>query len=256
MRRGIYDPERGVRSDGSPYVGMSEYLLYYSPDSANLVVRAALEVCGAPYATELVDRSVGQQRSPAFLKLNPQGLIPVLVNGETVIFETAAILLYLVDRHPGLGPDVGTQGRPDLYRWLFFLSNTLHADLRVMFYPQRYLTRDSVVPSLRDGIRSRLDAHFTLLNAHMAKHRSGFLLAGGFSVCDLYLAVCCRWAMVYPVEAGIAVEPLRALGQLWALLEQLERHPAIMAACRAEWIEPPFLIAPRTPKPPVGSVTG
>lgn len=235
---------------------MSEYLLYYSPDSANLVVRAALEACGAPYAAELVDRSVGQQRSPAYLKLNPQGLIPVLVHGETVIFETAAILLYLVDRHPGLGPAVGTQGRPDLYRWLFFLSNTLHADLRVMFYPQRYLTQENAVPSLRDGIRSRLLAHFSLLNSHMARHRSGFLLSGAFSVCDLYLAVCCRWAMAYPEGAGIAVEALRSLTHLWALLERLERHSAVVAACRAEWIEPPFLTAPRSPRPPVGSVTG
>ena len=235
---------------------MSEYLLYYSPDSANLVVRAALEVSAVPYATELVDRSIGQQRSPAYLKLNPQGLIPVLVHGEAVIFETAAILLYLVDRHPVLGPSMGASGRPDLYRWLFFLSNTLHADLRVMFYPRRYLSRDSAVPILRDGVRSRLLAHFALLDDHMAQHRSGCLLGCGFSVCDLYLAVCCRWAMAYPVGAGIAVEPLRALTHLWALLEHLERHPAMAAACRTEWIEPPFLTAPRSPKPPVGSVTG
>jgi len=235
---------------------MSEYVLYYSPDSANLVVRAALEVCAARYTTELVDRGIGQQRSPAYLKLNPQGLIPVLVHGEAVLFETAAILLYLADRHPGLGPPVGAAGRPDLYRWLFFLSNTLHADLRVMFSPQRYLGRDSAVPILRGGIRSRLLEHFALLDAHMARHRSGFLLACGFSVCDLYLAVCCRWAMTYPVGAGISVEPLRALAHLWALLEHLERHPAMAAACRAEWIEPPFLTAPRSPNPPVGSVTG
>jgi len=242
--------------NSTPHVRMSEYLLYYSPDSANLVVRAALEVCAAPYTTELVDRSIGQQRSPDYLELNPQGLIPVLVHGEAVIFETAAILLYLVDRHPGLGPPVGAPGRSDLYRWLFFLSNTLHADLRVMFYPHRYLGQDSAVSMLRDGIRSRLLEQFALLDAHMARHRSGCLLACGFSVCDLYLAVCCRWAMVYPIGAGIAVEPLRGLTHLWSMLEHLERHPAMSAACRAEWIAPPFLTAPRSPEPPVGSVTG
>jgi glutathione S-transferase len=235
---------------------VSEYVLYYSPDSANLVVRVALEECGVSYAARLVDRSVGQQRSPDYLELNPQGLIPVLVDGDVVIFETAAILLYLVDRHEGLGPRRVMSARADLYRWLFFLSNTLHADLRVMFYSQRHVTDQSAVGTLRAGTRLRLLGHLELLDAHMGRHASGYLLESGFSVCDLYLAACCRWMMIYPADEPIPGRSLRALPRLWPFLERMEQRPAVVRACTAEWIEPPFLTAPRMPRPPVGSVTG
>lgn len=232
------------------------YILYYSPDSANLAVRMALEEAGASYRDELVDRARRAQKSPEFLRLNPQGLLPVLVDGETVLFETAAILLYLVDRHPVLGPGTEAAGRADLYRWLFYLSNTLHAELRLRFHAERFVAAAEEAPSLRQGLASRILGHLALLDEHIARAGSGYLLESGFSVCDLYLAVCCRWMVLYPRRDALPVAAIERLGVLRDLLGRLERRSAVRAACEKEWIQPPFLLYPRIPEPPVGSVLG
>ena len=126
------------------------YTLFYSPDSANIVVRMALEEMGAAYQALEVDRRENAQRSEAFLKFNPQGLLPVLVDPaqDEPVFETAAILLHLADQHSTLKPlDPRARGR--LLKWLFFLSNTLHADLRMAFYTERYADSAESIATLR-----------------------------------------------------------------------------------------------------------
>jgi glutathione S-transferase len=235
---------------------MTEYTLYYSPDSANLVVRMALEEANASYMTTLVDRSRGGQRSAEFLSLNPQGLLPVLTDGDTVLFETAAILLYLVDRHSGLGPSPGNGARADLYRWLFYISNTVHAELRMRFYATRFVVDANHAGSLRSAVGSRLRTHLELLDGVIRRHGNGWLLDTGFSVCDLYLAVCCRWMVLYPMGDAVSSEEIEALPSLRSMLECLESRESVRVACEAEWIEPPYLLRPRIPVPPVGSVLG
>lgn len=234
---------------------MTDYTLYFSPDSANLVVRMALEEAGVPYRAVLVDRSRRQQRSAEFLALNPQGLLPVLTDGDTVVFETAAILLYLVDRHPSLGPQAGEGGRADLYRWLFYLSNTLHAELRLRFHAGRFVSDPAAAAALRAGLATRLLDHLELLDSHIARV-GGSMLETGLSVCDLYLGACCRWMVMYPREDPLPVDTPVRLPALEGLLDSLQRRPAMANACDKEWIEPPYLLNPRMPEPLEGSVLG
>ena len=78
-------------------------LYSYYRSTAAYRVRIALNLKGLAYERAVVDLRAGAQRDDAFLALNPQGLIPVLTHGDTVLFETAAIALYLVDRHAVLG---------------------------------------------------------------------------------------------------------------------------------------------------------
>ena len=75
-----------------------------------MVPHILLEEIGAPYERVFVDRAKGAHRAPDHLKLNPNGLLPVLTDGELVLYETAAIALHLVDTHPqaGLVPALGT----------------------------------------------------------------------------------------------------------------------------------------------------
>jgi len=228
----------------------SGYRLYYAPDNASLIVRIALEEIGAAYAAVLVDRGGSALRSDAFLRLNPQGLLPVLVDGETAIFETAAILLHLIDKHAGLGPRPGDSARPDLYRWLFYLSNTLHADLRTCFHPERQVADPDTVQSLLVGSQTRALQHCRLLENHLASHGGPFFLASGFSVCDIYIAVCCRWLQIYPRHEPLGSVRLAALPSLWRLLGMLEARPAVHRSCAAEWIDAPFFRRPTSPNPP------
>ena len=73
------------------------YALYYYPGNASLLPHMALREIGATFELRLVDRTQDAQKSPDYLRLNPNGRIPVLIDGDLVLFETAAIVLHLVD---------------------------------------------------------------------------------------------------------------------------------------------------------------
>jgi len=131
-----------------------QYVLYFSPDSANIVVRMILEELGVTYEDHLVPRR-RTERDAAFLKLNPRGLLPVLIDKATdlPVFETGAIALYLADKHRRLAPaSSDLQARGDCLRGLFMLSHTLHADLRIRFYSDRYVVSPPGIPNLWDCI--------------------------------------------------------------------------------------------------------
>ena len=148
--------------------------LHWSPDSANLVVRITLEALDLPFEGVRINRGKGEHKRPGYLALNPQGLIPVLQDGDLVLFETGAILWHVAERAGRLGLADSAIGGPTAdgpsmddpaaraaaLRWLFYLSNTVHADLRVTFYADRY---SDDVDSLRRGTARRLHDHCDLM---------------------------------------------------------------------------------------------
>ncbi len=115
------------------------YQLHYFPANANAAPHMVLEEIGAKYELCLVDRATKAQKSKEYLKINPNGRIPTLVDGDLVLFEAAAIVLHLADRHPeaGLAPAVGTADRSRFYQWLTFLTNSLQEELMIWQYPDR-----------------------------------------------------------------------------------------------------------------------
>jgi glutathione S-transferase len=102
-----------------------------------------LEELGLTHDLVLVDRASNAQKSADYLKINPNGRIPTLVDQGLVLFEAAAIVLHLVDQHPGAGlaPKVGTPERAKFYQWMTFLTNSLQEELMIWQYPDR-LTED------------------------------------------------------------------------------------------------------------------
>jgi glutathione S-transferase len=115
--------------------------LYYHPGNASMTPHVLLEEIGAPYELAFVDRQSGAHRSPEYLKLNPNGLIPVLRDGDLVLYETAAICLHLADTHAAsqLAPTLATAARAHFYQWLAWLSATLQPTLMLHFYPERWV---------------------------------------------------------------------------------------------------------------------
>ncbi|XDA97572.1 glutathione S-transferase family protein [Sulfitobacter sp. LCG007] len=228
---------------------MSEYRLHYAPDNASLVIRLALEELGLPYRTALVDRAKRGQRAAAYLALNPNGLIPVLETPEGPIFETAAILLWLADRHGRLAPAPQDPERGNFLKWLFFLSNTLHPALRMIFYPHRYVGPDLAhQEALRATQRKRISEYLATLEANWAHMSAPSLL-------DLYLAPMLRWIVLYPREADNSWLRLRSYPALHAMALALERRPSTAAAMLAEGLGPTPFTAPSAPNPPEGTAT-
>jgi glutathione S-transferase len=69
--------------------------LHYHPGNASFAPHVLLHELGVPFELQLVDRAAGQHKTPEYLRLNPNGQIPVLVDGDLVLYEAAAICLHL-----------------------------------------------------------------------------------------------------------------------------------------------------------------
>ncbi|AXT26487.1 glutathione S-transferase family protein [Ruegeria sp. AD91A] len=232
---------------------MTRYRLHYAPDNASLVVRLVLEEMGAPYETVLVDRRRNEQDSVAYRALNPNGLIPVLETPQGPIFETAAILLWLSERHGQLAPAAEAPERAEFLKWLFFASNTLHADLRILFYAEKYIDPPRA-DTLRAGIRPRIKQHLQLLDA-LAKHAPIWFSAECPSVLTYYVACMMRWMALYPAKADRSWYQLTDTPALQTILAQLETRPATLAAIAAEGLGPTPYTSPIYATPLEGSAT-
>lgn len=216
------------------------YQLYYSPGKANLAPHMLLEEIGAPFQLVAVDTENNAHRGATYLRLNPNGRLPTLVDGELVLYETAAICLHLADRHPEarLVPTLGSDERAHFYKWLMYLTNTLQAELITYFYPDR-LTDDAgaaaqVMRHAEARVGTMLDLVEETLAQHSAARRGPFLLGDAFSAVDPYLLMLCRWTRNMH-------HPARARHRLGRYLETLLARPAVMRALTAEGIAAPLV---------------
>lgn len=224
------------------------YTLHYAPDNASLIIRLVLDGAGIPYATALVDRRSRQQDSPAYRKLNPTGLIPTLVTPQGPISETGAILLWLAETHQ-LGPAPGDADRPVFLKWLFFLSNTVHADLRMVFYPHQYAPAEAFL-AFHEITAARLLRHFAVIESAATAHPKLFAPA---TPLGSYVVALTRWAALYPSEARRWFD-LAAFPALAALARAQETRVETPVIARAEGLGPHPFTRPEQPNPPEGSV--
>lgn len=166
--------------------------LYTRNETAGTIVHCALEWAGVPHSAIEVRPDEGDGVSPAgYLALNPRGTVPTLVDGELVLYETVAILEYLVERFPGLGPRAGDPGRPGLHFWLAWLSNNLMTAFYRWFKADEMIAADAV-EALKSGAVSDLEEHGAWLERQLAPVT--WLVEGSPSVADLFLQGLGSWA--------------------------------------------------------------
>lgn len=207
-----------------------KHLLYYYPANANLAPHILLEEAGAEHELVLVDRRSDQQKSAEYLKLNPNGRIPVLVSGELVLFEAAAICLYVADQYPEarLGPALGTAERAHFYKWLMFLTNTLQPAYLAFRYPEHYTDEPRALEGVRRAAVERIRRAFQVLDDALAT--GPFLLGAEYSACDAYLYMLTWWAE-RPTPPPSQLERVRRC------VRAVAARPATRRACEVEGIE-------------------
>jgi len=110
-----------------PLVENADIVLHYAPKTRSFRALWFLEELGQPYRIEHIDYDKGAHKSPAFLKLNPMGKLPTVVDHGIPIAESGAILIYLSDRYSSgvLAPEPGDVRRADFLRWLFFAAGVM-----------------------------------------------------------------------------------------------------------------------------------
>jgi len=207
--------------------------LYYSPGNASLLPHMLLREIGADFELRFVDQANKAQKRPEYLKLNPNGRIPVLVDGDLVLFETAAIALHLVDKFPeaGLAPMVGTKERAEFYKWMMHLTNTPQVEYRAWFYPHEHVSDEAAAPSVKQAAGERLNRMFDVISEQLGD--KPWLLGDRFSAADLFLFMLIRWSRFMP-------RPARTIPNLNALAERVAARPAVQETFRVEGIQAPL----------------
>ncbi|MEP6773556.1 MAG: glutathione binding-like protein, partial [Polaromonas sp.] len=178
-----------------------------------------------------------------YRKLNPNGLIPTLVDGELVLYETAAICLHLCDTHPeaGLAPAVGSVERAHFYKWLMWLTNTLQATLIVYFYTDRWMNPGNAagVTELKSHAEARVGQMLDQLDAELARleklHGQPWLLGAKYSAVDIYTLTLCRWTR------NFASSPARSRPHLGPYLQRVLARPAVIQAFTDEGLAQPWI---------------
>ena len=176
----------------------------------------ALEELGLPYAVHSIKLGEGEQKKPAYLKLNPNGRIPTIVDhdeGDFVVFESGAILIYLAEKTGKLMP-AAAKARSTVMQWLMFQMGGVgpmqgQANVFFRYFPEK-------VPAVIQRYQNETKRLYTVLDTRLKDHE---YLAGDYSIADI-----AHWSWVRIHNwAGVEVDDLPHLRR-W--MDTLAARPA------------------------------
>lgn len=203
------------------------YTLYYSPGACSMAVHVLLNELGQPVTLENTTISVGKNRSPEFLKLNPRGQIPVLVDGDNIIRECGAIMIYLCEKHGS--PLLPTQGfeRTAALEWLMFCNATLHPTYARGFFLMRNTTDEAIKEQLLNIVSMQINKLWDEVEARLSG--INYLAGNELTAGDILLTVIANWSHRFSnIKIG---------DQTKKLLQKVSNRPAYKKALELEQIE-------------------
>lgn len=192
--------------------------LYTWPTPNGWKATITLEELSLPYTVHPVDIMAGEQKRPEFLRLNPNGRIPAIIDTDEdlPIFESGAIMIYLAEKSDQLLPrDV--RGRAAVMEWLMFQMSGIgpmmgQANIFSRYFPEK-------IPAAIDRFQSEVRRLFSVLDGQLAGTE---YLAGDYSIADI-----ANWSWVcVHFWAGVPVDEFKHL-QRW--LAAIEARPAVKA---------------------------
>lgn len=220
-----------------------EITLHYYPSNASVTPHILLHELGVPFQLQLVDRRVQAHKAAEYLRLNPNGLIPTLVlrdaygpgSGEQVLYETAAIVLQLVDLHPqaGLAPLPGTRERGEFYKWLEWLACSVQPWMTHYFYSDRMAAPGNAegAAQVKAAAEAMIASRVDQIEARLAQ-QGPWMMGERFSALDPYAFMLCRWTR------GMT-RPARTLPHVGAFLQRMLARPSLQKVIATEqWAEP------------------
>jgi glutathione S-transferase len=160
------------------------FTLYTAPLSGNgRKVHMFLEEVDAQYQLSRLDLLKGEQKNPEYLKLNPNGKVPTLVDDGFVLWESNAILLYLAEKFPAakLLP-TGAQDRARVFQWLLFEQTTFRPPLSLLMRQTRFTPADRRDQQVIDQSWSEVRTNMNILQSALSGRD---YIGGTFSVADI-----------------------------------------------------------------------
>jgi len=202
--------------------------LYYAPGACSFASHIALEEVGNPYETQKLDLAAGDQRSEAYLRLNPRGRVPTLVVDDQILTENVGILTYLGGGYPqaGIWPKK-TWDQAKLVSTLAWLSNTVHPTYGHIVRAARYVDEESAQEAVKAKARTMFEGYLKEIDGLLEGHK--WAIANQYTVADGYLLVFYRWANRQKMD-------VRALKNYSALMDRVLARPAVQKVMKDEGI--------------------
>jgi glutathione S-transferase len=204
------------------------YKLYYSPGACSMAIHALLNELNQP--VELMNMSIteGKTKSPEFLKINPSGMVPVLVDGDFVVREGAAIMLYLMEKHNSpMLPKSGKE-RSTAIQWLMFANATVHPAYSKMFFVNKTVTDAALKDQLLKAAATQVNKLWQEVDARLAKEK--YICGSAVSGADILLTVYANWNGYFPGLINVGSNVKR-------LLKEISSRPACQKAFKEEKVE-------------------
>lgn len=204
------------------------YQLYYSPGACSMAVHVILNELNVPYTAHKVSISNGDNRKPEFLKLNPRGQVPVLVDGDQVIREGAAMILDLLEKHNSpLLPRSGKE-RAVALEWLMFANATLHPAYSKAFFIMKNVTDKGQQEQLFKVALQQINSLWAELDARLAK--SKYICGDKLTSADILCTVFANWGSSFPAQPTLGANVKR-------LIKEISTMPSYQKALKAEEVE-------------------
>ena len=191
---------------------MKLYTNLFSPNARK--VHAVANALGIELETQTVDLRGGEQRTPEYLALNPNGKVPTLVDGDTVLWESNAIMCYLAGKgDTELWPK--SAKRYDILRWMFWESNHLTNALNRLF-GQKFFNRDNPDQNVIESATKSFRKYATVLDANLADNQ--YVTGDTLTLADFAIGVC--FGYIQPLE--LPVEGLDNIHRWWGAFSTTE----------------------------------
>ena len=220
------------------------YTLQSIPDFASLIVHLVLEELGQPYTLNTLDFDSGDLDSTAHRAMNPFGKIPAMQTPDGPMFETAAITLWLADRHGALAPAPTSPDRAAFLSWFFFTNFSLHTGMMMLVHPYRPGGED-VSFAVSQTTHARLMDELAILDAMITNNKPRWLSAGEPSILTYHLAVLMRWMKAFAKFPEHAIDSAD-FPAIHAILCAMETRPAAIRAATNEGLSGTFFSNPES----------
>lgn len=166
---------------------------YYSLAPNPMKIALCLEEMGLAYEPVPVDTRKGEQFAPDFAALNPNNKVPVIVDGDTTVFDSNAILIYLAEKSGQFGPAPAQRGA--FLSWMMFTATGIGPYSGQAVHFRHFAPEPKEYALQRYAFEA--DRHWSILNAHLAG--KPFMLGDNYTVLDMAVW---GWARMVPFITG------------------------------------------------------
>jgi GST-like protein len=192
--------------------------LYYHPSPNPAKVALFLEEAGLQYEVVPVDTRKGEQFDPAYLAINPNAKTPALVDGDAVVFDSNAILLYLAEKTNRFLPAQNPAARGQLLSWLMFVATGVGP------YSGQAVHFKHFAPDPKEYAVNRYlfeaERHWGILDARLAKSR--YMVGDTYTIVDMAV-----WGWARGVPFIFGPEGWNTLPNVKRLVDEINTHPAV-----------------------------